>query len=303
MNQTNPANQSNPANQANQAHQANPASQANQANPVDHATPIEAIRRRHEEGSLPHAMLVSGGTSGSRREFAKDAAALLLGRGNGAPLTDDLGNMPDLIWVSPEGGSIKVGQIQDLVGRLRMKPFSSDRTLAVIEDGELMNAQSQNKLLKTLEEPPGDSVIIILAANTGLLRPTILSRCLKMDLGVRIAGIEQSVQDDAMSLLSGTLFGKPIFSAFKLLDGYVDDPFPLLDAMQLFLRDLVVGMHDPQLVADRSHRDIALKMKGRNPDALEAGIIIVEETRAVLRSASMNRKNCLRDMALRLGKR
>jgi hypothetical protein len=163
-----------------------------------------------------------------------------------------------------------------------------------------MNAQAQNKLLKTLEEPVGDSVIMLLAANTESLRATIRSRCVKISLGVEVADVERSVKDDAVKVLSAVLFGKPTHEAFAILDGYADDPFPLLDVMELFLMDLIVGGYEEGLVADEDDRERARKMKGRTGDALGAGVGVIEDTRAMLRFGRMNRKNGLRDMALRL---
>jgi len=265
--------------------------------------PIERLRQKYEAGFLPHALLVSGGTEVSRRRFAKDAAVSLLGGDDAsfaARIIDD-GNLADLIWIRPDGGSIKVDQVRDLIERLRNKPFSAARTLAVIEDGDLMNSQAQNKLLKTLEEPPGDNVIIIVAANTEMLRATIRSRCLKINIGADETDIAQDVNDDAVKVLSVSLFGKPSHDAFAVLDNYGDDPFPLLDAMELFLRDIIVGRYEAALVPDGAHRAIALKMKDRQSDALKAGVEIIEDTRAALRFGRMNRKSCLRDMALRIG--
>jgi hypothetical protein len=264
--------------------------------------PIESLRLKYETGFLPHALLVSGGTEVSRQRFAKDAAVFLLGSDD-APFTArmiDGGNLADLIWIRPDGGSIKVDQIRDLIERLRIKPFSAERTLAVIEDGDLMNSQAQNKLLKTLEEPPGDSVIIVLAANTEMLRATIRSRCLKINIAADKTDIAQNVNDDAVKVLSVSLFGKPSHDAFSVLDNYGDDPFPLLDAMELFLRDIIVGRYETALVSNEAHRAIALKMKDRQSDALKAGVGVIEDTRAALRFGRMNRKSSLRDMALRL---
>jgi hypothetical protein len=123
---------------------------------------------------------------------------------------------------------------------------------------------------------------------------------MKVNIGAEADITERSVKGDAVKLLSAALFGKPAHEAFAILDGYLDDPFPLLDAMEMFLRNLVVGSHEGKLVSDEDDRGIALKMKGRRDGELEAGIDIIEDTRTILRFNRMNRKNGLRDMALRL---
>jgi hypothetical protein len=266
------------------------------------STPFETLKRKYDAGVLPHALLVSGGTESSRLGYARDVAIMLFGgeSSEGAAMKIDDGNHADIIRVAPENGSIKVGAVRELIEKLRLKPFSSDRILAVIESSELMNAQAQNKLLKTLEEPSGNNVIMLLAANTGMLRATIRSRCMKINIGAETGEIARPVKDDAVKALSIALFGRPIHEAFAILDDYADDPFNLLDAMEIFLRNLIVGGHDAELVSDVNDRGIALKMKGGSRDALAAGIRIIEDTRTILRVGRMNRKSGLRDMALRL---
>jgi hypothetical protein len=264
------------------------------------------LKKKLACGTLPHAMLVSGGTASSRLDFAHEAAVAILSGDDpeAAKRAMENGNMADLVTIEPEGGQIKVYAVQGLIERLRLKPFSADRTLAVIVDGDLMNAQAQNKLLKTLEEPPGDSVIMILAANTEMLRATIRSRCLKISLAAETVRIPENVESDAIRALSAALFGKPAHEAFSVLDDYTDDPFPLLDAMELFLRDIVIGQRSRELVGSEAHLEIALKMKAgqgaTRQSALEDGIGIIEDTRAALLRGRVNRKSSLRDMALRL---
>jgi hypothetical protein len=265
--------------------------------------PFSALKRKYESGALPHALLVSGGAEESRLKFARDVAIMLLGGDDPAAVARkiDSGNCADIIRVVPEEGSIRVRAIKDLIEKLRLKPFSSDRMFAVIEDCDLMNAQSQNKLLKTLEEPAGNNVIMLLTSNAEALRATIRSRCMKISLGASAGDIERSVKDDAVKLLSAALFGKPAHEAFAISDRYADDPFPLLDAMELFLRDLVVGGYEERLVTDEDNRGIARKMKGRRDGGtLITGIMAIEDTRAALRFGRVNRKNGLRDMAIRL---
>ncbi|MDR1292177.1 MAG: hypothetical protein LBJ91_02110 [Clostridiales Family XIII bacterium] len=266
------------------------------------AAPFDVLKRKYDAGVLPHALLVSGGAERSRLGFARDVAVMLFGGDDpvGAASMIDDGNCADLIRVSPDNGSIKVGAVRELTEKIKLKPFSSDRILAVIESSELMNAQAQNKLLKTLEEPPGNDVIMLLAGGTGMLRSTIVSRCMKINLGAEAVSVDPQVKGDAVRALSAALFGKPMHEAFAILDSHTDDPFPLLDAMELFLRNLVVGGREAGLVSDGNDRAIAQKMKDGSPGALTAGIRIVEDTRMLLRFGRVNRKNGLRDMALRL---
>jgi hypothetical protein len=95
---------------------------------------------------------------------------------------------PDLFWVhrdhfwsdDPEDRK-KQGIVVDVAKRLSEKlnraPFSAPFNVAVITDAESLNKDAQNVLLKTLEEPPANSLVILLAEKTGEFLPTVLSRC------------------------------------------------------------------------------------------------------------------------------
>jgi hypothetical protein len=122
----------------------------------------------------------------------------------------------------------------------------------------------------------------------------------KVNLGAGAGDTAPSVRDDAVKLISASFFGKAAPEAFAILDGHTDDPFPLLDAMEIFLRDIIVGVHEARLVTNEDNREIAGRMKGGSLDAFVAGVGIVEDVRSTLRQGGMNRKNALRDMALRL---
>jgi hypothetical protein len=274
---------------------------------------LSDVKIRCEKGNLPHAILLYGGTAASRSRYASDLAKTAFAAA-GDEAQDvaavarriDADNYPDMITIKPDGGSIKVDAVKNLIERLRYKPFEAGRVIAIIEDGDLMNQQAQNKLLKTLEEPVGENVIIILTANTEMLRQTIRSRCMKIGMDREFAEIDEAVRADAKDILSAALFGKPAYEAFRILDKYsakeTDDGamFLLLDAMELFLRDLIAGRYGDALVADEANLALARKMREREGDALEAGVAVIEDTRTTLRFGRMNRKNSLRDMALRI---
>lgn len=94
------------------------------------------------------------------------------------------GNQPDVIFVSHEKpGSVGVEDIRrQISANVAIKPYSSPRKIFILNEGEKMTVQAQNALLKTLEEPPGYVVILILTTNMDALLPTILSRCVTLQM-------------------------------------------------------------------------------------------------------------------------
>ena len=89
----------------------------------------------------------------------------------------DDGNHPDLQIVRPSGAWIKIDQIRELQKRIIYRPLEGVRKVYILTEAERMNLEAANCLLKTLEEPPADSVLILLTTNLDALLPTIRSRC------------------------------------------------------------------------------------------------------------------------------
>lgn len=87
------------------------------------------------------------------------------------------GNHPDFYWMEPEGNSIKNKQIETFHQFITLKPFLGEKKIIVIKDAHAMTISAQNKILKTLEEPPGDAVIIFVTDQIRSLLPTVISRC------------------------------------------------------------------------------------------------------------------------------
>ncbi len=86
-------------------------------------------------------------------------------------------NHPDLHVINHEEGTIKREEIDELIESIYKKPYESERKIYIIKAAHEMTVQAANTFLKTLEEPPGDSVVILLTTNVNLLLPTIVSRC------------------------------------------------------------------------------------------------------------------------------
>ena len=146
----------------------------------------EQLAARIESGSNVHAYAFTGGSAQDRLQLGSWLAQYLLCEApDGGPCGECLacrkflhGNHEDLLRVQKQADreSIVKDQILELIDRLSFKPFGA-RYVVIIEDAQLMNAASQNKLLKTLEEPVSETVMILLSERTEGLLPTVLSRC------------------------------------------------------------------------------------------------------------------------------
>jgi DNA polymerase III subunit delta' len=87
------------------------------------------------------------------------------------------GNHPNVEVVRPTGQSIKIKQVRQIISDAAKKPFESGFKIIIIENAEKMTHDAQDAFLKTLEEPPVNTVFILLAENHNLLLPTVVSRC------------------------------------------------------------------------------------------------------------------------------
>lgn len=91
-------------------------------------------------------------------------------------------NHPDVRLIEPLAGKkdISIEQVRALEKELNYRAFSGQKKIAIIDPAASMNFSAQNALLKTLEEPPAGSMLILIATSAGGLLPTLLSRCLRL---------------------------------------------------------------------------------------------------------------------------
>lgn len=127
---------------------------------------------------LPHALLIHG-PRGWGGDLVANALALDLMHVESGRDARGVAH-PDLRWLQPEDGVIKVDAIRDIVEFLVQTPQAAGRKIAVIEDAERMNVNAANALLKSLEEPPPESFIALSTAAPEQLLPTVRSRCQKI---------------------------------------------------------------------------------------------------------------------------
>jgi DNA polymerase-3 subunit delta' len=140
---------------------------------IGHQKQWQFLKKSVELGRLSHAYLLTGQEKLGKKTVAFEFIKLLFGQPSAKPL---IGSHHDFIFIEPATNEIQIRQIRDLNWRLSLKPFSAPFKAAVIDQAHLMNAEAQNCFLKTLEEPRGETVLILITEYPESLFPTIRSR-------------------------------------------------------------------------------------------------------------------------------
>jgi DNA polymerase-3 subunit delta' len=144
-------------------------------------TALEYLGRAHEQNRLAHAYLITGPPGSGKQLLAANLASLV----NGTPAKDVFTAKAQEIFVArPESKSrrIVIAQIRELEHALQMRASNGRRKVAIIPDADRLQTEAANAFLKTLEEPPKDSLLLLLSALPEALPETILSRCIAIPL-------------------------------------------------------------------------------------------------------------------------
>ena len=219
---------------------------------------VSHLQNALRTGRISQAYLISGEKGAGKMKLALAfAAALLCGQkeerdGNAEPcgkchscIQIQSGNHPDVVIVTNEraGISSKTGVLGVQLARFvqsdaQVKPYSGPYKIYIIPNAENLNQQAQNALLKTLEDPPAYAVFLLLARNTSVFLPTVLSRCVSLRLhpapekelvkALKAAGVSETAAVTAARLSHGNpgrcmeLSGEEL-TAFRLeLSGFLE---------------------------------------------------------------------------------
>jgi DNA polymerase-3 subunit delta' len=187
------------------------------------------LGRALREGRLPGALLLTGPEGVGKRTLALEVARAALCAQEGAPgcgcthcrrlgrSLDQLGEWrekarqatrepaglnfrlhPDLVLAEPWPTGIKIEQVRDLVAEVMSPPFEARARAFVLDDAHRLNEQAANALLKSLEEPPATSHLLLVSAAPQQLLPTIRSRCQTLRLSaLPTAALEEHLRDKA----------------------------------------------------------------------------------------------------------
>jgi DNA polymerase-3 subunit delta' len=161
---------------------------------------FEYLSLAHERGRLGHAYLISGPPGSGKRGLASDLSNLL----SGTKSSDVFASPPPGVYLAePESKSrrIVIDQVRTLEHALQMRSTNGHRKIAIITDADRLQPQAANAFLKTLEEPPNDSLLLLLSSMPEVLPDTILSRCIAVPLAASEKAEASPEENELVELL------------------------------------------------------------------------------------------------------
>jgi len=192
------------------------------------------VRKLFDNGKLPHALIINGVKGTGKLHFAGSVAQLVLchdQQPTGAclkcrscQLFGSSGH-PDLYHLAPQEGveQIKVDQVRNLSEFMQSTAQQGGYRVVILDPAEAMNLSAANALLKTLEEPGNNSLLLLLSNQLGQVMPTIKSRCQRIDCplperSVAVPWLMQqlSLEHNTASQLLSVVHGAPLLGlSFK----------------------------------------------------------------------------------------
>ncbi len=304
---------------------------------LGHDHVIDMLRRSLLAGRLAHAYIFEGPAGTGRRKTAIAMIQTLFCREKRSDACGicsacrkvAAGNHADIHLLAPlpDKKDIVIDQIRELQYLLSLRPYEAERKVCLVEPADRMNTSSANSFLKTLEEPPGNALIVLLTENADSLLPTIRSRCqlvrfaplasehiasilLKTGVDEVVASVNAEMSGGSMTramllendgvmeqreLLLGYMEKfdlnriKTIFDASEKLSGTREDSLAILDTLLSFMRDVVLMLAGDEGITNSNLRG---RLAGFSRKiTLDRGVELAEEiarTRAfVLNNANV----------------
>ena len=210
-----------------------------------------------ERSRLAHAFLLEGPAGLGKSQFALRMAARVLGFDQGDPDAGSTHLHPDLITVTvPEDKKqIGVDQVRELCAALAMTSHGGGYKVAIIDPADRMNANAANSLLKTLEEPTADTLLILVRSRLDTLPATIASRCQRIRFPVppaaeSLAWLKDMDAERDWTLLLNASGGAPL-AAWRAAQAGEEE---LEQQFAADLQAIAAGRKDPVRVASEWQR-------------------------------------------------
>lgn len=179
------------------------------------------LRRAHGQGRLAHAYLISGGPGAGKRQLATRLANLANGTKTKEVFT---GSASDVYIAEPSSKSrrIVIEQIRNLEHSLQLRAADGRKKVAIVSDADRLQPQAANAFLKTLEEPPNDSLLLLLSTLPEALPDTIISRCIPIPLAAAQNGTPSAEEVELIDLLKAIAIPQSngVQGAYRLAQGF-----------------------------------------------------------------------------------
>ncbi len=248
------------------------------------------LRDAVKSGMVSHAYIFEGDSNIDKVGFARAFSQALVCRqmpGEGCGRCIECrkiadGNYEDLYFVEPEDTTarktgtttIKDADIEELQVRLKERPAAGDHNLAIISGGDTMTQRAQTRFLKTLEEPPEGTVIMILSENPEELLPTIRSRCVNVRL-YDLNGKDESGETGLARKVFSMIMDKALFADIKKeIESIVStrqDAYEFLDALESLIGSTVRGREDFVISPEAARASTGMIEEARRDIKLGAG--------------------------------
>jgi DNA polymerase-3 subunit delta' len=166
-------------------------------------TALEFLRRAYEQNRLAHAYLITGAPGSGKEVLAAELTSLV----NGTPTKDVFSAKAREVFIArPESKSRRIitAQIRALEHALQMRAANGRRKVAIVADADRLQTEAANAFLKTLEEPPKDSLLLLLTALPEALPETVLSRCIAIPLASDGEARSKKEEGELVKLLQQT---------------------------------------------------------------------------------------------------
>lgn len=156
---------------------------------IGHERPVRILKGALRGTGLAHAYLFHGEEGIGKQRVARALAQTANCPDAGTPPAGEAcgecpscramaaGTHPDLLTIAPDGAVIKIHQVRELQQKMTLRPMSAACRFVIFNEADALNQEAANALLKSLEEPPPQTVLILITARPHALLPTVVSRC------------------------------------------------------------------------------------------------------------------------------
>lgn len=185
-------------------------------------------------------------------------------------------NHPDFYEIEPENKTIKIEQIRQMQEKIAEKPITSNRKVYLIIDSDTMTKEAQNCLLKTLEEPPEYTTIILTTSNESKLLNTIKSRCMKISF--------ETIENEKIEeYLKSNLQIEPSKELINLSEGSIGKAIMLEQEKEIYeqVNNVINNIENQDLITTLNNAEVLYKEKEKIQEILEYINVFLYHTKEI----------------------